>query len=192
MENMKQFIYKRTIWLVVVVVTMLTSCSETFEEYKVNLEVVTELVTDNNTWFLERFNINEIPNSTVANSDTAAFKCITFKAYDNSFPIRRSFTGKLYFNEFMREGDITTMVTKNGLLDECTVVQAGETNSTLLTYSNQNNDKDLPPAFTVYSHDSDRGLISGVLFGRLFSNSTDDSMIFRLTLENYRYNTPVF
>lgn len=179
--------YRSTkLWLLFLVATALFgACTETFEEYNVDMEQEIEVIVESQVWNVGEFTGREYENT--ASGDTASFRSIIFDAYDDAFPWPQHFTFHVYLSEFLNDGTISTNMTQKGLVYNCQIEEVNQgANAGVVTYKN-NGDMPLPPTFD-YTLDSKRRLLSGVLAAKLYSNTSPTvTKTIRVRLSNYRY-----
>lgn len=160
------------------------SCSKTYQDYNIDLDVEFDVTVDNQTWAIDTFSINEVSNTSTG--DTATFNKIKIRAIDNSYPYPKQIVALVYFNTNTSSAEISTGINSDGLLAELQLNEIDLTYQDILFRYIIDKSKNMPPSLTIYNFDNKRNLISGIIEGMLYDIKSGKEVLVRIKCENIK------
>lgn len=172
-------------FLIAVFIFTLNSCSKTYEDYNVAIDISYTIIVNNETWNIDRFTMRRAKN--ISQGDTTNYEHIEFEAYDKTYPYPKQLAGYFYFNPLEKNIKITPSLSKNGAIDQIVLNEIDLSYDDVLYRFAIDKSAVFPPTLVIYEYDQQRSLISGSIEGALYDkNDPDAKRNIKLIFQNIR------
>jgi len=177
-KNIKQFFFLLSLMHV------FASCSETYQEYLVDIDVNYSIYVENSQWDIKSFSLVEKTNT--AQGDTSTFVLVKLDAIDNSFPYPKQLVAYLYFNQVNNDFETTSEISDFGLVDKVILNEIDLSYENVLYKFSIDKSKAFSPRLTIFDYDTRRKLISGTLEGALYDLNSSAERRVKISFQNIK------
>lgn len=177
----------RILYLLLIGVSFLMSCSETYQDYKVDIEQSYSVNVDGKGWNLKSFEVRQLKN--ISTGDTSKFVRLKMEVFDASAPYPKHLTLSVYLNDILTEMEISSKLTTSGLVYSSELSEIDLTYTNIIYIFQQKNTMPFPPTCTITKYDKNRLLISGSVTGTLYEKGHPEmKRTLQIEFKNYRMN----
>lgn len=163
---------------------ILAACSKTYEEYTVDVQTSYSVVTNTDTWSLQRFEIKEVANT--AGGDTAAFSCVEIQALDWAFPYPNNLYVRFYFNPAKDRMELPVSITPDGFLASVQMIEINTNRNPMVANYVINDTADFQPSVSVFAYDARRKLLTAAIVGAIYEAQNGQKRTLKIEVKNYR------
>ncbi len=169
----------------IMIFLIINSCSKTYEDYNVAIDISYTIVVNNETWNIDRFVMRSVTN--ISQGDTTNYEHIEFEAYDRTYPYPKQLAGYFYFDPLQENTKITASPTENGAIDQVVLNEIDLSYENVLYRFAIDKTAVFPPTLVIYEYDQQRNLISGSMEGALYDkNDPETKRNIKIIFQNIR------